>query len=57
MKYVDSESRRQSVIEVCQTEQVAVPGSYLDRLLKTSQSITYDFLNLIHDRNATVGGD
>ncbi len=45
------------MIEVCQTEQVAVPGSYLDRLLKTSQSITYDFLNLIHDRNATVGGD
>ena len=40
------QSRGQSVIEVCQTEQVAVPGSYLDRLLKTSQSITYDFLNL-----------
>ena len=57
MEYVDSESRRQSVIEVCQAKQVAVPGSYLDRRLKTSQSITYDFLNLIHDRNATVGGD
>jgi len=24
-------------IEVCQTEQVAVPGSYLDRLLKTAE--------------------
>jgi len=34
-------------IEVCQTEQVAVPGSYLDKLLKASQSIT------IHDPNAT----
>jgi hypothetical protein len=31
-------------IEFCQTEQVAVPGSYLDRLLKKSQSITDDFL-------------
>jgi Alpha/beta hydrolase family len=40
-------------IEVCQTEQVAVPGSYLDRLLKRSQSITDDFLNLIRDPNAT----
>jgi hypothetical protein len=40
-------------IEVCQTEQVAVPGSYLDRLLKASQSITDDFLKLIHDPNAT----
>src|SRR5262249_8081263 len=30
-------------IEVCQTEQVAVPGSYLDKLLKASQSITDDF--------------
>ena len=40
-------------IEVCQTEQVAVPGSYLDRLLKRSQSITDDFLKLIHDPNAT----
>jgi hypothetical protein len=40
-------------IEACQTEQVAVPGSYLDRLLKRSQSITDDFLKLIHDPNAT----
>jgi hypothetical protein len=40
-------------IEVCQSEQVAVPGSYLDRLLKKSQSITDDFLRLIHDPNAT----
>src|SRR5262245_14163946 len=29
-------------IEVCQTEQVAVPGSYLDKLLTASQSITDD---------------
>jgi len=40
-------------IEVCQTEQVAVPGSYLDKLLKASQSITDDFLELINDQNAT----
>jgi Alpha/beta hydrolase family len=40
-------------IEVCQTEQVAVPGSYLDKLLKASQSITDDFLKLIHGSNAT----
>jgi hypothetical protein len=40
-------------IEVCQTEQVAVPGSYLDKLLKASQSITDDFLKLIHDPTAT----
>lgn len=40
-------------IEVCQTEQVAVPGSYLDKLLKASQGITDDFLKLIHDPNAT----
>jgi hypothetical protein len=40
-------------IEVCQTEQVAVPGSYLDKLLKASQSITDDFLRLIHNPNAT----
>jgi hypothetical protein len=40
-------------IEVCQTEQVAVPGSYLDKLLKRSQSITDDFLMLMHDPNAT----
>lgn len=40
-------------IEVFQTEQVAVPGSYLDDLLKASQSITDDFLKLIHDPNAT----
>jgi hypothetical protein len=40
-------------IEVCQTEQVAVPGSYLDKLLKASQSITDDFLRLSRDPNAT----
>jgi len=40
-------------IEVCQTEQVAVRGSYLDKLLKASQSITDDFLELINDQNAT----
>ena len=40
-------------IEVCQTEQVAVPGSYLDRLLKRSQNITDDFVKLLHDPNAT----
>jgi hypothetical protein len=40
-------------IEVCQTEQIAVPGSYLDKLLKASQSITDDFLKLINDPNAT----
>src|SRR5215472_16953176 len=40
-------------IEVCQTEQVAVPGSYLDKLLRASQSITDDFLKLIHNPNAT----
>jgi len=40
-------------IEVCQTGQVAVPGSYLDKLLKASQGITDDFLKLIHDPNAT----
>src|SRR5215510_12038676 len=40
-------------IEVCQTEQVAVPGSYLHKLLKASQSITDNFLKLIHDPNAT----
>src|SRR5215472_10143191 len=40
-------------IEVCQTEPVAVPGSYLDKLLKASQSITDDFLELINDQNAT----
>jgi len=40
-------------IEVCQTEQVAVPGSYLEKLLKASQSITNDFLELIHNPNAT----
>ncbi len=55
MEYVDSESRRQSVIEVCQAKQVAVPGSYLDRLFKTSRSITYDFLNFIHDRKRDCG--
>ena len=41
------QSRGQSVIEVCQTGQVTVPGSCLDRLFKTSQSITYDSRNLI----------
>jgi pimeloyl-ACP methyl ester carboxylesterase len=40
-------------IEVCQTEQVAVPGSLLDKLLKAAQSITDDFLKLIHNPNAT----
>jgi len=40
-------------IEVCQTEQVVVPGSYLDKLLKASQAITDDFLRLAHDPNAT----
>jgi hypothetical protein len=43
----------EAFIEVCQTEQVAVPGSYLDDLLKASQSITDDFLKLIHNPNAT----
>jgi hypothetical protein len=41
-------------IEVCQTEQVAVPGSYLDRLLRASQSVTDDFLKLMHNPNATT---
>jgi hypothetical protein len=41
-------------IEVCQTEQVAVPGSYFDKLLKASQSITDDFLKLMHNANATT---
>jgi Alpha/beta hydrolase family len=41
-------------IEVFQTEQVAVPGSYLDNLLKASQSITDDFLKLIHNPNTTT---
>jgi len=40
-------------IEVCQTEQIAVPGSYLDKLLKASKSITDDFLKLINDPDAT----
>jgi hypothetical protein len=40
-------------IEVCQTEEVAVPGSYLDKLLKASRSITDDFVKLIHDPDAT----
>ncbi len=40
-------------IEVCQTEQVAVPGSHLDKLLKASQSITNDFLELIRNPKAT----
>jgi hypothetical protein len=40
-------------IEIFQTEQVAVPGSYLDRLLKASQNITDDFLKLIHSPDAT----
>ncbi|MBV9428006.1 MAG: alpha/beta fold hydrolase [Bradyrhizobiaceae bacterium] len=40
-------------IEVCQTEQVAVAGSYLDKLLKASQGVTDDFLKLIHDPNTT----
>jgi hypothetical protein len=41
-------------IEVCQTEQVAVPGSYFDKLLQKSQSITDDFLKLIQDPDATT---
>jgi hypothetical protein len=40
-------------IEACQAEHVAVPGSYLDRLLKNSQGITDDFLKLVHDPDAT----
>lgn len=40
-------------IEVCQTEQVAVPGGYLDRLIEKSRRITDDFLRLIHDPRAT----
>src|SRR5215472_15470237 len=43
----------EAFIEVCQTEQVAVPGSLLDHLLKASQSLTGDFLKLIHDPHAT----
>ncbi len=43
----------EAFIEVCQTEQIAVPGSYLDDLLKASQSITDDFLKLIHNPNTT----
>jgi hypothetical protein len=43
----------EAFIEVCQTEQVAVPGSYPDQLLKASQSITDDFLKLIRNPNAT----
>jgi hypothetical protein len=43
----------EAFIEVCQTEQVAVPGSYLDQILKASQSITDDFLKLIHNPNKT----
>lgn len=53
--YVDALVPRpgKAFIEVCQTEQVAVPGSYLDQLLKKSQDITDDFLKLIHNPNAT----
>ena len=40
-------------IEVCQKEQVAVPGSYLDKILKASQDLTDDFLKLTHDPNVT----
>jgi hypothetical protein len=43
----------EAFIDICQTEQVAVTGSLLDRLLKASQSITDDFLTLIHNPNAT----
>jgi hypothetical protein len=39
-------------IEICQTKQVAVPGSYLDRLLKKSQSITDEFIKLRQNPNA-----
>lgn len=41
-------------IEICQTEQVAVTGSLLDQLLKASQSITDDFVKLIHNPDATT---
>lgn len=40
-------------IEVCQTEQVAVPDSLLDKLLKASQIVTDDFLKVIRDPGAT----
>jgi hypothetical protein len=40
-------------IEVCQTEQVAVPDSLLDKLLKASQSVTDNFLKVVHDPGAT----
>src|SRR5690348_17287785 len=40
-------------IEVCQTEQIAVPGSYLDRLLEKSQSVTDEFIKLRHNANVT----
>ena len=40
-------------IEACQTEQVAVPGSLLDKLIKASQNITDDFLKLVHDPGTT----
>jgi len=36
-------------IEVCQSEQVAVPGSLLDRLLKAAQDVTDEFLELRRD--------
>lgn len=40
-------------IEVCQTEQVAVPGSILDKLIKGAQPVTDEFLRLRADPHAT----
>lgn len=42
-----------ALIEVCQAEQVPVPDSLLDKLLKASQSVTHGFLKVLHDPNAT----
>lgn len=44
----------QAFIEVCQTEQVAVPDSLLDRLLKASQEVTDEFMRIRHDPEASV---
>lgn len=53
--YVNAATPRpgKAFIETCQTEQVAVAGSLFDQLLKASQSITDDFVKLIHNPNAT----
>ena len=40
-------------IEICQTEQVAVPGSILDKLIKGAQPVTDEFLRLRADPYAT----